>query len=142
MTLGYPRQGLRIRCEQGVHADVRKVCLQFAKWLRENFEFPIRVVIYLKRAYQIRNRYTKELVSATFFAPFEKDVESYIRIATGDYEELLGQLGEESALLSYLYSIGHELGHYYQWIDDTELDEDEADNNANYILELYRENIE
>jgi hypothetical protein len=29
------------------------------------------------------------------------------------------------------------LGHYYQWIDDLELDEEGAENNKEYMLDLY-----
>ncbi|WHY77306.1 hypothetical protein QNH20_25075 [Neobacillus sp. WH10] len=118
----YPRTGLRIRCEQGVHPEVKRACLEFAKWLRKEFEFPIRVVVYLKKDYQIKNKFTNELVSATFCAPFDKREEPYIRIATGDYRELLEENGQDDALAAILGSIAHEMGHYYQWIDDLDLD--------------------
>jgi hypothetical protein len=133
------RNGLRIITESGIHPEVKRACLEFAKWLRLNFEFPIRVRVYLKRNYQIKSRYTKEMVSATFLAPFDKTEEPHIRISTGDYIELFDKLGQDSALGAILGSIAHELGHYYQWIDDIDLDEDGADNNREYMLDLYRE---
>lgn len=80
----YPRKGLRIRTKTGVHIEVKRACLEFAKWLRTSYDFPIRVVVYLKKDYKIKNRFTKEQVSATFFAPYDKDEEPYIRVATGD----------------------------------------------------------
>jgi hypothetical protein len=132
-----PRQGLRIRCEQGVHPEVRRACLEFASWLRKEFEFPIRVVVYLKKDYQIKSEFDKELVSATFFGPFDKRQEPYIRVSTGDYLELLVENGLDDALAAILGSIAHELGHYYQWIDDLELDEEGAENNSEYMLDLY-----
>jgi hypothetical protein len=137
MLSDYPRQGLRIRCEQGVHPEVRRACLEFGKWLRKEFEFPVRVIVYLKKDYQIKNKSAKQLVSATFFAPFEKSEEPYIRIATGDYKELLEENGQDNALGAILSSIAHELGHYYQWVDDRELDEEEAENNSEYMIYLY-----
>jgi hypothetical protein len=45
----YPRKGLRIRTEAGVHPEVKRACLEFAKWLRTEYNFPIRVVVYLKK---------------------------------------------------------------------------------------------
>ena len=139
----YPRKGLRIRCDQGVQPEVRRSCLEFAQWLRKEFEFPIRVVVYLKKDYQIRSQIDKELVSATFFGPFNKCEEPYIRISTGDYLELLEKNGKDDALAAILGSIAHELGHYYQWIDHLELDEEEeeegAENEKDYILDLYRQ---
>ncbi|MFP5110654.1 hypothetical protein ACSU6B_28700 [Neobacillus sp. C211] len=144
MNNDYPRQGLRIRCEQCVHPEVRRACLEFGKWLRKEFEFPIRVVVYLKKDYEIKSQADNELVSGTFFGPFDKNEEPYIRIATGDYLELLEEDGQDNALAAILGTIAHELGHYYQWIDDLELDdeeaEEEAENEREYMLDLYAQN--
>jgi hypothetical protein len=131
------RIGLRIRSEQGVHPEVRGACLEFAKWLRIEFEFPIRVPVYLKKSDQIKNTFTKELVSATFFAPYDKEQEPYIRTATGDYMKLVQEIGQDDALASILNSIAHELGYYYQWIDDEELEEESAEDTPDYIMDLY-----
>ena len=68
--------------------------------------------MYLKKDYQIKNKYSKELVSATFFAPYDKAIEPYIRIATGDYEELVSERGEIDALWALLGSMAHEIVHY------------------------------
>lgn len=122
-----------------MNSEVRQACINFAGWLRSNFEFPIRVVVYLKKAYQIKNRYTNEMVSATFFAPFDKNVEPYIRIATGDYEELVSKRGEIDARWAILGSMAHEIIHYQQWIDDKELDENEAENRSEELLDKYYE---
>ncbi|PJN91482.1 hypothetical protein [Bacillus sp. mrc49] len=123
----YPRSGLRIRCKKGVHPEVRTVCLNFGRWLRKNMDFPIRVVVYLKSDYQIENRKTKEYVAATFFAPYDKDVEPYIRIATGDYDERIQDRGKVDALYAMLDTFAHEIIHYQQWINDEKTDEDEAE---------------
>jgi hypothetical protein len=102
-----PRQGLRIRCEQGVHPEVRRACLEFSRWLREEFEFPIRVVVYLKKDYRIKSQVDKELVTGTFFGPFDKNEEPYIRIATGNYLELLKEIGRDDALAAILGTFAH-----------------------------------
>ncbi|WP_312473351.1 DUF2750 domain-containing protein [Neobacillus sp.] len=133
----YPRSGLRKRSEKGVNENVRQACLDFAVWLRLNMDFPIRVVVYLKKDYQIKTIDTKELVSATFFAPFEKSVEPYIRVATGDFEELVSETGDENAIFAILNSMAHEITHYQQWIEDREFEEDEAENNSTKIVEDY-----
>ncbi|WHY78647.1 DUF2750 domain-containing protein [Neobacillus sp. WH10] len=93
--------------------------------------------MYLKKDYQIKTIDTKELVSATFFAPFEKNVEPYIRVATGDFEELVSESGYESAIFAILNSIAHEVMHYQQWIEEREFDEDEAETNSPKIVEDY-----
>ena len=54
--------------------------------------------------------------SASFFAPRDRRVEPYIRIATGDYHDLLAACGRDNALAAYLNSLAHEVIHYQQWI--------------------------
>ncbi|MEH7334809.1 hypothetical protein V7161_19390, partial [Neobacillus drentensis] len=95
-----------------------------------------------KKDYQIKNRFSKELVSATFFAPFDKCVEPYIRVATSDYLELLEKNGKDNALAAILGSVAHELGHYYQLVDNLELDEEGAENNKDYLIDLYAQTRE
>jgi hypothetical protein len=40
------RTGLHIRGHRG-HPEVRAALIRYAKWLRQNYEFPIRVPAYL-----------------------------------------------------------------------------------------------
>jgi hypothetical protein len=124
--MNYPRSGLRIRSEKGVSPSVREACFNFAIWLRLNMEFPIRVVVYLKKDYQIKTINTKEMVSASFYAPYDR-IEPFIRIATGDYEELVAERGEENAILAILNSMAHEIIHYQQLIENREFHEEEAE---------------
>ncbi|MFS0605303.1 hypothetical protein [Peribacillus frigoritolerans] len=49
-----------------------------------------------------------------FFAPYDKTVEPYIRIATGDYEESVSERGKNDALWAILSSMAHEIIHYQQ----------------------------
>lgn len=133
------RSGLRVRCEKGVNTTVREACLDFAVWLRLNMEFPIRVIVYLKKSYQIKTIDRKEWVSATFFAPYDKRVEPYIRVAAGDYEELVEERGTDNAIYAILNSMAHELVHYRQWIEDRELDEGEAEIEGSKLVDNYYE---
>ena len=48
------RQGLRVRCDKDINIDVRKSCLEFCKWIRKQYCFPIRVPIYLMNKDKIR----------------------------------------------------------------------------------------
>lgn len=117
------RIGLRLRIDNGVNPEVRRACKEFCQWIRKQYIFPMRVPVYIKS-----NRYIKamdgELVSATFFWPESKYVEPYIRVATGDYDDLLKKCGnQDDALATILCSITHELTHYFQWINDVKLNE-------------------
>ncbi len=134
------RTGLRLRCDKSINDEVRRVCKDFCIWLRKNYYFPIRIPIYLKSDYKIKAM-DGDLVSATFFQPNSKYIEPYIRIATGDYSELLNTDGKDDALAAILGSIAHELTHYFQWINDIYLTEIGAERQAkvyvNYIISEY-----
>ena len=112
---GEYRCGVRLRFDQGVDPEVRRACKQFLNWLREWYEFPVRVPIYFKNQKVVYTR-SGEPSSAIFSGPYELDVEPYIRIAVGDYPDLLVARGQDDALAAILGSICHELTHYFQWI--------------------------
>jgi hypothetical protein len=94
---------------------VAAALIRFAKWLRANFEFPMRVPVYLHPTPTITTIHG-DVASASFFAPFDRNVEPYIRIATGDYRELKRDRGRDNALASYIISLSHEIAHYRQWL--------------------------
>lgn len=77
------RTGLRFRYESGVDPEVKNACKNFAKWLRSEYDFPLRIPVYMKGEAYIKAR-DGEHVVGTFFEPFDYSVEPYIRIATGD----------------------------------------------------------
>lgn len=112
--------GLRLRCDKDVHPEVKRACKEFCDWLRSEFHFPIRVTIYLKSSKVIKAM-DGELVYGTFLGPYDKLEQPYIRVATGDFLDLQDSWGKDDALASYLFSIAHELSHYYQWINDLKL---------------------
>lgn len=90
--------------------------IRFARWLRANYEFPIRVPVYLSPHAYLMTRHG-EVAFATFFGPFGRDTEPYIRIATGDYAvHNKKKEGRNNALASYLVALAHEVIHYQQWV--------------------------
>lgn len=82
-----------------------------------------------------------EMVYGTFFQPYNKIYEPYIRVATGSYTDNSIALGRDDALALILETIAHELTHYFQWINDIKLTEigyeRQASSYANYILDEY-----
>jgi len=139
MEDNYPRTGLRIRVMKDINPEVRTEFILLVKWLRIQMDFPIRVVVYLKPDYRIKNKFTKELVTATFFAPYTHEEEPYIRVATGDYDELLNDIGRDKALALLLHSLAHEIIHYKQWLKDPmcEFSEEEANLKADNLIDEY-----
>lgn len=114
------RSGLRLRFDRNVDPDVRDGCLEFARWLRDHYAFPVRVPVYVKAERKIRAM-DGEHVYGTCFCPDRLDAEPYIKIATGDYPEICEKDGRESALAEVLCTLSHELTHYYQWLNQLEL---------------------
>lgn len=134
------RSGLRLHFDKNVNKDVRSFCIAFASWLRTEFEFPLRVNVYIKGEYRIRAK-DGDFVVGTCWRPESYDVLPYIRLATGDYEELLIQKGKDQAMWAILHTFAHELTHYYQHINNIQLtqigEERQASLYANRILLNY-----
>lgn len=116
------RAGLRLRIDADVDPDVRRACIEFARWLRKQYEFPMRIPVYVKSSYRVRAM-DGDMVCGTFFGPYSLMVEPYARIATGDYTELLAEMGKDAALACILHSMAHELTHYFQWLNQLKLTE-------------------
>ena len=61
------KSGLRLRFNQ-TDPEIRKPLLKFAVWLRENFDFPVRVTAHLNRNKKIKTINGEE-GTASFFVP-------------------------------------------------------------------------
>lgn len=134
------RGGVYLRFEVNVNNDVKCALKKFMKWIRNNYAFPIRLPIYVKCSEYVRTR-DGDLVVGSFFEPNDYFVEPYIRMSTGDYIHLLKSYGRDDALASIIYTLSHEITHYYQWINRLNLTiferEKQADYYGDYILHLY-----
>ena len=130
------RWGVRLVSEKNVDRDLNKACKELLKWLRNHYQFPIRVPIYLLSRPMIKTRSGK-LVSATFLAPYDRLVEPFIKVAVGDYEELKNKCGRDNAIAAIFTSILHELTHYFQWINQVDFNERQAIYYAKKIINDY-----
>lgn len=72
------------------------------------------------------------IASALFFWPYDRKEEPYIKVAVGDYQEMLRERGKDNALAAILHSIAHELSHYYQWLKKYEYNEKRMERQAKY----------
>ena len=129
------RQGIRIRGDRG-NPEVRRALVKFARWLRTQYDFPIRVPVYLLPTEEVITR-GGETGSASFFAPFKRTEEPYIRIATGDYMRLKRELGRDDALAAFICSMAHEVVHYRQWVQSGRTSERGVSNAAGRLLRRY-----
>ena len=111
------RRGLRVRYEHGIDTDLKESIKRFILWIRRNYYFPFRVVIYIKSS-EIITAKDGDLVSGTCFLPYNRFEEPYIRVATGEYSKDLAIYGRDNSIAGVLGTIAHELTHYYQWINN------------------------
>ncbi len=123
---GLPRSGLRIRNEKDVDREIKRAVIEFAQWVRKHYDFPVRIVVYIKNRKLIKAM-DGEMVSATCFLPFSKEVEPYARVSVGDYETVKEKRGQDNALAGILCSVAHELTHYFRWLSDEEFDDEEKE---------------
>ena len=139
------RTGLRLRFDRDVHEEVRRACLDFGKWLRSKYCFPMRVPVYVKSSVKLRCK-DGELAYGTFFGPFDHRQEPYVRIAAWDYLDLCAKWDTERALTAILKCMAHELTHYYQWVNMIKLteigEERQATRYARRIIDKYAETRE
>lgn len=134
------RSGLRLCFQKDVDLEVKRAFRDFALWLRREYAFPKRINIYVKSQRRIK-ALEGDLVCGTFFRPADRDKEPYVRIATGDYPDLLEEEGHDNALAALLWTVAHELTHYFQWLNDIKLtligEERQATVYANKIIKDY-----
>ena len=123
------------------HPEVRQALNRYARWLRKTYVFPIRVPVYL---FPSRTIITQDgnRVTASFFAPFDRDVEPSIRIATGDYPEIKRSSGRDNALAAYIMSLSHEIVHYYQWLERGNVSERGVVAKARSMLRTYASEVQ
>jgi hypothetical protein len=129
------RRGLRIIGDRG-NVEVRGAIIRFARWLRGQYDFPTRVPVYLRPESILVNMHGEECY-ASFFAPWNRKDEPYIRIATGDYPQIRRRMGRDNALARYLASLAHEVIHYQQWIKSNRLSEKGVVRASHRIVERY-----
>jgi hypothetical protein len=134
------RTGLHIKGSRG-HPVVRAAFIRFARWLRTQYAFPIRVPVYLFPSDHIITMHGDKVV-ASFFAPWDRKEEPFIRVATGDYPLLRRQRGRDNALAACLASFAHEVIHYQQWIATGNISERGVNKRARTIVDAYAKTVD
>ncbi len=108
----------------------------FVRWLRRQYPFPVRVPVYLSPAPQVVTVHGDRR-SASFFAPWDRNVEPYIRVATGEFPSLRRRWGRNRAAVSHLISLAHEVLHYEQWVRGQRLSERGIAQKASAVVGRY-----
>lgn len=146
------KQGLKTHFEK-VNICLKNEIVLFIKWLRKNYWFPIELSVrFLEDKFIIGDNEKKVpaifLYQTTWDNNDLKDkVLPKIMVATGKYQKQLKRYEFSEVIFNYLFSIAHEITHYYQWYFyefDSRTDrslEIEANRWGGYIAETYMETL-
>jgi hypothetical protein len=136
-TINY--SGLRIDIHPHVHPFICRELRIFCRWLRASYDFPVRVHIYVPNAKKILAR-DRILCYGTCFVPDDPNDHVSIHIA-GGYKDAGTFQDLQNYTWTTLTTLAHELGHYYQYVNQVELTkrgtEWQATYYANQIMNEY-----
>lgn len=132
---------IKLSVRPTVNNLIAKKITNYIDWLSKNYDFPLPLDINITEAKFVYNSITVEKVFGTFYAPFDKEERSRIKISTGDFAQLMKLHGKEDAIFYILETISHEVQHYYQWVDDLDFDEEDAEYGATELTAEYMESL-
>lgn len=131
------RSGILLRGSR-VDKETRQPFAEFLKWLRTQYEFPVRVPVYLFPSSYLITQDGHE-VNGSFVAPFTPSEEPLIRIAAGDLASQIREHGRIEAVGTHLCTLAHECVHYWQWVDTGEIWERGVRVKSRGIIDRYYE---
>lgn len=139
--IDFAESGVKLRFESSVDPEVKRAITELTSWLRKEYYFPAKVIVYVKSAKKIR-ALDGEMVFGTCFRPGDMRKFPHIKLATGDYPELLAERGKDNALVVILNCFLQMLTNYFQWVNEldefTECEEDkDAERCAKIIMRRY-----
>ena len=110
------RVGLRCRYDNRIDNNILCILKCFISWVRERFQFPIRLVIYYKALEYIKAK-DGEYVSGTFWGPYSFTEGAYIKIACPELKTNENEKTIYKRIINILVTTAHEISHYYQWVN-------------------------
>ena len=122
-------RGLSFHYEKGIHPNLKRLYLDFAKWLRKTYVFPVQLNVY------ILNQEKVKLFSGAYaygsFRWYPKRTPR-IKVPSKIEDRILEKNTEEDAFELVLSSLVHELTHYFQWALDLDQSGAVSERQANY----------
>lgn len=92
------RTSLRIRFDKDIDSEVRKSCKEFVSFLRKEYFFPLRVVIYVKNVKKLIAMDGDKVYGTFWSMNDDYSVEPHIRVAAGDYNDLCNKWGYDVSI--------------------------------------------
>ncbi len=133
------KSGLRLFIDKDVDADVKFAVKQACKWLRQKFDFPMRVSVYVKSS-DLVGATDGDMVYDFFCWKSDRDDPPYITIATGDYRKRCeNSSSRDDELAAIILALFNELSHYRQWligVDFNSSDEKKLQRQSRYYANI------
>lgn len=136
-----PSTGLRIRYADAIGDEIRTNVDGLIGYLRRFYYFPVRCNVYITNHPSYRSEADGHVYYGVFYD--NKDVYPKKKLYPEIY--VAGQINQRWQIEQVMFTLLHELSHYYQWARDREKGrtdrsiESEATRWANDILEAYKE---
>lgn len=132
--------GISLHFEKGIEEDLRYEYIDFVKWLRKSYTFPIHINVYILNCEKVKLQ-NGNLAYGSF--RWFKNRPPRIRIPSLiNYNDYIG-LTKEEIYITIMSSLVHELTHYYQYVKNLEQSDNNSERQADYyrfrILELFYE---
>ena len=122
-------KGITFRYEKGIDPNLRRKYLNFTKWLREKYVFPVHLTVYILDQEKVKLR------NGTFqygsFRWYPKRPPR-IKIPSKIEAALLKECSIEEIYEMILSSFVHEISHYFQWVLALEQANAVSERQANY----------
>lgn len=109
------RHGLRLKMDPRVHPFIRRELRIFCRWLRSCYSFPVRIHVYIPNARRILSR-SNELCFGTCFIPEDPNDTVSIDVA-GGFQDTSNLQALQNFTWATIFTLAHELGHYFQYIN-------------------------
>lgn len=130
------KTGIIIRGSRGKR-EVKDSVIQFAKWLRKKYEFPIKVAVYLLPGKSFTTIDGDEVVAS--FRWFNINENPRIRLSTGDYSTLCKEFGKAGAIESILISLARQIIRYQNWCRTGKCTDDGVKRKSYKMIDAYFE---
>ena len=122
-------QGISFHYEKGLDQELREFYLNFSKWLRDKYVFPIHVTVYVLNQEKVRLR--NGMLQYGSFRWYPKR-SPRIKVPSKVEAALLEECSLDEVYLMILSSLVHELSHYFQWVSGLQQTNAVSERQANY----------
>lgn len=132
-------QGISFRYDKGIEPELRALYLDYSRWLRKKYVFPVHLTVYVLNQEKVMLRNGAWRYGSFRWYPKRSP---RIKLPSKVEEELLAQFSSAEIYEMILSSLVHEISHYYQWVLALEQTNAVSERQANYyryrMIQQYR----